>query len=431
MMDGLDDRRKRALYRATHRGTKEMDWLLGRYAGARLAALSDGDLGELERLMELPEPALQHWLMTGSGYDGSEFTALIDRIRTFHGLGERGGDRDGNLESMRQRRARAGPAAEAETLTGVPEGYDGYVLAQLASETSARLGSPQAILHVARDDRRLGELEAALAFFAPKVKVVSLPAWDTVPYDRIGPNSEIAARRITALTLLAAGTRKEPTVVLTTVNAVLQRLPPRDFLKRSLRQIAPGQRIDRAELIERLTRAGYVRTGTVMEPGEFAVRGSLIDLFPPGRQTPVRLDFFDDTLESIKSFDVETQRTAKAVQRLLLTPMSEVPSGDAAASRFRQAYVAVFGANNTGRSALRGGERRAALSGRGALAAAVPRHARDAARLSAGGAGQPRSHGRGIGARSAGADHGALRGPCRGAGDVVVRRAALQAAAAG
>lgn len=87
MTDGLDDRRKRALYRARHRGTKEMDWLLGRYAGARLAGLSDGDLGELERLMELPEPALQHWLMTGSGYDGSEFTALIDRIRTFHGLG--------------------------------------------------------------------------------------------------------------------------------------------------------------------------------------------------------------------------------------------------------------------------------------------------------------------------------------------------------
>jgi antitoxin CptB len=87
MTDGLDNRRKRALYRATHRGTKEMDWLLGRYAGARLAALSEADLGELEQLMELPEPALQHWLMTGTGYDGSAFTALIDRIRAFHGLG--------------------------------------------------------------------------------------------------------------------------------------------------------------------------------------------------------------------------------------------------------------------------------------------------------------------------------------------------------
>ncbi len=241
-----------------------------------------------------------------------------------------------------------GQPAMREMLTGVPEGYDGLVLAQLASEASARRGSPQAVLHVARDDRRLDQLEASLAFFAPKVKVVSLPAWDTVPYDRIGPNPEITAKRITALAILSAGARKEPTVVLTTVNAVLQRLPPRTFIKAALKNIAPGQRIDRAELIDRLMRAGFVRTGTVMEPGEYAVRGSLIDLFPPGRQTPVRLDFFDDTLESIKSFDIETQRTAKLVQRLTLTPMSEVAFGDAGTSRFRQAYVAAFGANKGG-----------------------------------------------------------------------------------
>lgn len=91
MTDVLDERRKRALYRAMHRGTKEMDWLLGRYAAARLEAMSDADVGELERLMVLPEPALQHWLMTGTGYDGSEFTPLIDRIRMFHGLGSEAG----------------------------------------------------------------------------------------------------------------------------------------------------------------------------------------------------------------------------------------------------------------------------------------------------------------------------------------------------
>ena len=235
-----------------------------------------------------------------------------------------------------------------ETLTGVPEGYDGLVLGQLAAEATAARAEPMAILHVARDDRRLEQLEAALAFFAPKVRVVVLPAWDTVPYDRISPNPEIIAKRITALAILAASKRKEPAVVLTTVNALLQRLPPREFLRRSLKQIAPGQRIDRAELIERLSQAGFARMGTVMAPGEFAVRGSLIDLFPPGRQSPVRLDFFDDTLESIKSFDPETQRTAKIVQKLMLTPMSEVAFGTSSASRFRAAYVAAFGANNAG-----------------------------------------------------------------------------------
>ncbi len=233
-----------------------------------------------------------------------------------------------------------------ETLTGVPDGYDAYVLGQLAAEATAARAEPMAILHVARDDRRLEHLETALAFFAPKMKVVVLPAWDTVPYDRISPNADIIAKRITALAILSASKRKEPTVVLTTVNALLQRLPPRDFLRRSLKQIAPGQRVDRTELIERLAQAGFARMGTVMAPGEFAVRGSLIDLFPPGRQTPVRLDFFDDTLESIKSFDPETQRTAKIVQKLTLTPMSEVTFGGASASRFRAAYVAAFGANN-------------------------------------------------------------------------------------
>ena len=243
---------------------------------------------------------------------------------------------------------RSRPAQAPEILTGVPEGYDGLVLGQLALEASAQRGQPVATLHVARDDRRLGELEASLQFFAPKVRRIVLPAWDTVPYDRVGPNAEIVARRITALALLAASARKEPTVVLTTVNAILQRMPPREFVKRALRNIAPGQRIDRASLIERLSLAGFVRTGTVMEPGEFAVRGSLIDVFPPGRPTPVRLDFFDDTLEHIKSFDPETQRTSKIVQKLTLMPMSEVAFGEQAASRFRQAYVAAFGANNTG-----------------------------------------------------------------------------------
>ena len=235
-----------------------------------------------------------------------------------------------------------------ETLTGVPEGFDGLVLRQLANEATAARGEPVAILHVARDDRRMEQIEAALAFFAPKVKVVTLPAWDTVPYDRISPNSDIIAKRITALAILAASKRKEPTVVLTTVNALLQRVPPREYLRRAIKQIAPGQRVDRGELIERLSQAGFQRTGTVMEPGEFAVRGSLIDLFPPGRTTPVRLDFFDDTLESIKSFDPETQRTAKIVQKLTLTPMSEAGFGAASASRFRAAYVAAFGANNGG-----------------------------------------------------------------------------------
>jgi transcription-repair coupling factor (superfamily II helicase) len=230
-----------------------------------------------------------------------------------------------------------------ENILGAPDGFDAAVLARLADEATAVHGAPQTLLHIAADDRRLEQLETGLAFFAPKTRVITIPAWDTVPYDRVGPDSEIVARRMAGLARLT-GTAKAPTIVLTTINAILQRVPSREFLRRAMRQLAPGQRVDRTRLIERLTLAGYVRTGTVMEPGEFAVRGSLVDLFPPGRASPVRLDFFGDTIESIKAFDPETQRTGKIVQKLILMPVSEVAYGPEAESRFRSGYVAAFGA---------------------------------------------------------------------------------------
>lgn len=226
-------------------------------------------------------------------------------------------------------------------LSGVPEGFDALVLANLVEEAGSG-ATPGLLVHVARDDRRLDALEIALSFFAPKVRIISLPAWDTVPYDRVGPNAEIMAKRITALAKLVLG-RKEPTLVLTTVNAVLQRVPPREFIRHALKPMAAGQRIDMNRLIKRLQLAGYVRSGTVMEPGEYAVRGGILDLFPPGRQSPVRLDFFGDTLESIKAFDAQTQRTTKPVQKLMLMPISEVAFGEAAEKLFRTRYVELFG----------------------------------------------------------------------------------------
>ncbi len=236
-----------------------------------------------------------------------------------------------------------------ETLSGVPDGLAPLALARLVEEAAGK--EPPLLLHVARDDRRLEALADGLAFFAPKLRVIQFPAWDTVPYDRIGPNAEIVAMRVSALARLAAAQRKGPTVVLATVNAVLQRVAPRDFIRRSLKNIAPGQRIDMGDLTRRLGLAGYRRTGTVMEPGEFAVRGGILDLYPPGRSSPVRLDFFGDTLEHMKAFDPETQRTGKLVQKLTLMPVSEVAFGEAAEKRFRRGYVEMFGPA-TGEDAL-------------------------------------------------------------------------------
>ena len=196
-------------------------------------------------------------------------------------------------------------------------------------------GATPLLLHVARDDRRLEALAEGLAFFAPKVRVIQMPGLGHGALRPHRPQRRDRGHAHRALARLAAVARKGPTVVLTTVNAILQRLPPREFIRRSLKTIAPGQRIDMNQLVQRLSLAGFQRTGTVMEPGEYAVRGGILDLFPPGRSTPVRLDFFGDTLEHIKAFDPETQRTGKIVQRLTLMPISEVAFGGEAEKRFR------------------------------------------------------------------------------------------------
>ena len=229
-------------------------------------------------------------------------------------------------------------------LTGVPEGLDALVLGGMAQEPPTGGGEALPVLHVARDDRRLEALEQGLKVFAPEVAVIALPAWDCVPYDRVSPNSELVARRVSALARLAVGRKPGPLIVLTTVNAVLQRVPPRAFMKASIKNLAPGMRLDMQDLIYRLEHAGFRRTSTVMEHGEYAVRGGILDMFPPGRINPVRLDFFGDTLESLKPFDAASQRTQAAIQRLSLLPISEVAFGPDAIKRFRSRYLELFGA---------------------------------------------------------------------------------------
>ena len=147
------------------------------------------------------------------------------------------------------------------------------------------------------------------------MKRLSFPAWDSVPYDRVAPNAEIVARRVATLAELAEhrdGKDETPLIVLTTVNAVLQRVPPHDFFAARMQRLAPGNAVSMAEPDRAAwSMLGYGRAGTVTDPGQYAVRGGILDLYPPGAR-PVRLDFFGDTLESIRAFDPETQRTLSA-----------------------------------------------------------------------------------------------------------------------
>ncbi|HMG49303.1 MAG TPA: transcription-repair coupling factor, partial [Inquilinus sp.] len=232
--------------------------------------------------------------------------------------------------------------ARHHTIGGVPQGQDARLIAELARKAGGR-----GLLHVASDDARLPALEGALAFFAPDLPVVVLPPWDCLPYDRVSPNPETVAERVDALTrLLAPRKPDQPFIVLTTIGAAMQRVPPRASFAEASLSVAPGDRIDLEALQGFLARNGYVRAQTVREPGEFASRGGIVDLFPPGMAEPLRLDLFGDELEKIRRFDPMSQRTTGEVERITLKPMGEVFLDQASIARFRSGYRELFGAIN-------------------------------------------------------------------------------------
>jgi transcription-repair coupling factor (superfamily II helicase) len=226
------------------------------------------------------------------------------------------------------------------TLAGAPEGFDALILAQLA-------GRGGDVLHIARDDARLARLAEALALFAPGVEVLQFPAWDCVPYDRVSPHVEIVARRIDTLSRLVQprikGEARPPRLVLATVGAVLQRVPPTEMFAKTCFSVAVGDRLDLAGLQAFLSRNGYGRADTVMEPGEYALRGGIVDLFPPGSDEPLRLDLFGDEVEQIRMFDPMSQRSTGKMTAFALRPASEVPLDEAAIARFRANYRELFG----------------------------------------------------------------------------------------
>ncbi|WP_336814855.1 transcription-repair coupling factor [Bosea sp. MMO-172] len=230
------------------------------------------------------------------------------------------------------------------TLAGVPDGFDAVVLADLTRARAKKAEGPALLVFIARDGQRLQVLENALQFVAPDLEVMSFPAWDCQPYDRVSPAPAIVAHRMTTLSRLAKTKSGErPRLLLTTVNAALQRVPAFGKVASESFSAAPGNMVDIEELARWLDINGYLRTSTVRETGEFAVRGGIVDLFPPGMPAPIRLDFFGDTLESIRTFDPETQRTTGQLRGLDLVPMSEAQMTSESIRRFRQSYISTFG----------------------------------------------------------------------------------------
>ncbi len=241
------------------------------------------------------------------------------------------------------------------TLAPVPDGTEIFALAEMARAHGT-------VLYIARDEMRMSRAAACLAFFFPEIEVLMLPAWDCIPYDRVSPSVIAVSRRIRCLSALAQGAggreqgakknsvpcslRLAPSIILTTANAAAQRVLPREVLAaRSLAGRVGGE-IDRARLTDFLARNGYNHGSTATEPGEFAVRGSIVDIIPAGEREGLRLDFFADLLETIRVFDPVTQLTkpGETRQEIALVPAGEALLDEDTIRRFRSRYRELFGA---------------------------------------------------------------------------------------
>ena len=236
------------------------------------------------------------------------------------------------------------------TISEVADGTEALAAAEVARALfKAGADMPALALVVARDAVRAANIELGLGFFAPEIEVFSFPAWDCQPFDRASPSAAVLARRMGTLSRLVRSRGGDrPRIVITTANALVQRVPPVAWVSAQALAAAPGNALDMNDLTRWLEHNGFLRTPTVRDAGEYAIRGGIIDLYAPGILGPIRLDFFGDTLESIRSFDPETQRSTGQLRMLELIPTSEFQMTSDAIRRFRQGYVAAFGAATKG-----------------------------------------------------------------------------------
>lgn len=241
-------------------------------------------------------------------------------------------------------RVNAPPAQpEPPTRYGMVEGQDSRVLADSARRAQIR---GQIHAHIAVDDTRLAALSGLVHFFAPDIEIIKLPGWDCLPYDRVSPGHDVSAARIAALSRLLQvqdHMPDHPILVIMTVGAVIQRVMVPDSLRTHHLQVRVGSTLPRAAFEKFLSRNGYARTDTVRDSGEFAIRGGIIDLFPSGAETPVRIDLFGDEVESIKLFDPVTQRSDANIPELNLIPATEYGLDEESIAAFRSGYRDAFG----------------------------------------------------------------------------------------
>jgi transcription-repair coupling factor (superfamily II helicase) len=225
------------------------------------------------------------------------------------------------------------PASGARiTVTGLQGSADALAI----SELSRRRRPLVVLTSQALDGQRLTD---EIPFFVPGLRVNYFPDWETLPYDSFSPHQDLVSERLATLYQMSHGACD---VLIVPVTTALQRLPPVEFLAAYSFFLKQGERIQPETLRHQLTLAGYSHVTQVVSPGEYSFRGGVIDLFPMGSTLPFRIDLFDDEVDSIRTFDVDTQRSIYKVKDVRLLPAREFPTDEDARTRFRQSFREKF-----------------------------------------------------------------------------------------
>jgi transcription-repair coupling factor (superfamily II helicase) len=231
------------------------------------------------------------------------------------------------------------------TLAGVPSGFLPWLAADLARAVHGTGNGGRAVV-IAADEAAMRALAETVPLLAPDVEVLTLPGWDCLPYDRASPALRVMAERLATLSIMQAK-REKPQLLVATATAATQRLLSPFRIRQLTRRIVEGEKIEREALVDQLNALGYQRTDTVAEHGEYAVRGSLIDVFPAGEELALRLDFFGDEIDSLRRFDPADQRSTDKARAFTLMPASEALLNADSIKRFRSRYREEFGATST------------------------------------------------------------------------------------
>lgn len=228
-----------------------------------------------------------------------------------------------------------------KTLSSVASGYEAFLL------TKALQNAKQDVLYIVSNGLELEQAAETARYINPSLKVLTFPAWDTVPYDRVSPNVNLISTRLETLSeIVQTPNPAQPRLIVASIGAVIQKLPPKKIFLNARRIFKTGGKLNFNDFIHYAAINGYTKVEQVMEPGEYAVRGDIIDIFPTGALSPVRIDLFDEDIEKIRTFDPLSQRTTGIIDQYAFGVASEAVLDANTIKNFRSSYREAFGTDS-------------------------------------------------------------------------------------